>query len=59
MLTNSVWGLIALVAIAAIVFVRAGNRPGESGGDQAATILKASGGAGSSFIAALEGGSPS
>ena len=55
---NSVWGLLALIIIAAIVFVKAGGAGtvGQSGGDQTATILKASGGAGSQLITALEGG---
>lgn len=56
MLTNSVAGLIALVAIFAIIFVRAGVQAGQTGGDQAANIIKAAGGSGSSFISALEGG---
>ena len=56
MLTNSVAGLIALVAIFAIIFVRAGVQAGQTGGDQAANIIKAAGGSGSSFITALEGG---
>ena len=57
MLTNGVWGLIALVAIFAIIFVKAGSgQAGRDGGEQAATIIKAAGGSGSTFISALEGG---
>lgn len=58
---NSIWGLLALVIIAAIVFVKAGGAgsPGVSGGDQSAKILGAAGGAGANLIVALEGGTPS
>lgn len=54
---NSVWGLLALVIIAAIVFVQAGKIGGTSGGDQTATILKAAGGAGGQLVSSLETGS--
>lgn len=58
MLTNSVWGLMALVIITAIVFVKAGGQGtvGVSGGDQTAKILGAAGGSGANLITALEGG---
>lgn len=55
---NSFWGLLALVMIAAIVFVQAQKIGGTSGGDQSATIIKAAGGAGSQLVSALETGSP-
>lgn len=53
------WGigaLIALVAIFGIVFVQAGRISGTNGGQQAANILSAAGGAGSAFVTALETG---
>jgi len=53
---NSVWGLLALAVIAAIVFVQAGKLGGESGGSQTAKILQAAGGASSSLISAIETG---
>jgi hypothetical protein len=58
MLTNSVWGLLALVMIVVAIFVKAGGSgaPGTDGGDQAAKILTAAGGSGSAFVTALEGG---
>lgn len=53
---NSVWGIIGLAVIAAIVFVQAGKLGGESGGKQTAAILTAAGGASSSLISAIETG---
>ena len=56
---NTVWGLIALAVIAAIVFVQAGKLGGTSGGEQTATIIRSSGGALSQTISALETGTVS
>lgn len=48
-------GLFALVMIFAIVFVKAGQFGGATGGAQTASILSAAGGAGSQLVNSLEG----
>ena len=48
-------GLI-FVMMAAVVFVKAGQRSGESGGSQAASIISSTGYAGSSIINSAMGG---
>ena len=53
---NSIWGVLGLAVIAAIVFVQAGRLGGESGGSQTSKILTAAGGASSSLISAIETG---
>ena len=52
---QSIWGVFALVIIAAIVFVKAGQFGGQNGGEQSATIIKAGGGALSSVISSGAG----
>lgn len=52
---QGVFGLLALVIITAIIFVKAGQFGNANGGQQSAQILKAAGGAGSELINALEG----
>lgn len=42
--------------ITAIVFVKAGQGGGKSGGDQAATVIKAGGSSAADVASALEGG---
>lgn len=51
----AVLGAFAAI-IAVIVFVKAGKGGGQSGGDQAATIIKASAGGLGNVASSLEGG---
>jgi hypothetical protein len=51
----AVMGSFAAI-ITVIIFVKAGKGGGQSGGQQAATIVKAFGQAGSSVATSLEGG---
>ena len=51
----AVMGAFAAI-IAVIVFVKAGQGGGQSGGDQTATIAKGFGSAGSDLVKSLEGG---
>lgn len=50
-----VFGVIAAI-LAAIVFVKAGQKSGVSGGQQSSQIIQASGQAFTSGVTALEGG---
>ena len=50
----AVFGFFAAI-IAAIVFVKAGSKGGQSGGQQTATVLQAGGGALAQVASGLEG----
>lgn len=54
-LDTAIFGFIAAV-IAVIVFVKAGPNGGQSGGEQTAQVITASGGALASLATSLEGG---